>query len=734
MHQPQSSTLDNVEPFLTEKHHLQQHVHNRQNDDKVKTHKHHNTSMSLHEHSSDSLGNQVLPANIKQASNTSLDVSDDERPHLTNSNGINNHDVQTTSDSQSVKSSERTTTKKVKKQKKKSRIGQIIAGVSHRSKSELFHKLSKNMAPEEVLISDYSCALQRDILVHGRLYLSQTWLCFYANIFGWETLVTIKWTDITAITKEKTAKLIPNAIQILTGTDKLFFSTFVAREVSYTVLFRIWQNALLGQPMLPDDLRNICKRKATSGGEIRDEGSAVTDDHVETGDEMVEAEENKSFNSTCEPMESDISKNGGKREQTIGGIGPHCETSDDIPYTDTSTSSKHQLHTSYIPYSMEEANGEGETTTDNDDSEDDQLLTDHVDNVLCPCHDNHVGKEYADEEFNFDVDALYEHLFSQESDMMKTVFAQQKFKNTKYTPYQEEADGSHSQVLTYDIPLNYSIGPKQCKTINKHYMSKENTPGSFYVIKTESTTPGVPYGDSFQVSTQYCITRASGNRSRLRITSTTVYTKRVFGPVKSIISRGSDDGVKGYTNFLMDILKSESDLLSYQNVSQPKPKLEKSKSIESSKHNYPQTPAKKLIDDVEDLFTSREEGESKSNEVINNNSHLSRFAVVFCLIFLLTNVYMLSRLRSLERSVLVNKDQWVLPDQLRWSTAEDCNNLLHYQESLHELKLIKLKEVVGSTATLLEQVQLSLRMLYNSIERNIDDLHKTKKEKQSFSE
>ena len=39
--------------------------------------------------------------------------------------------------------------------------------------------------------SDYSCAFYRDILVHGRLYLSQSWLCFYANIFGWETLVCL---------------------------------------------------------------------------------------------------------------------------------------------------------------------------------------------------------------------------------------------------------------------------------------------------------------------------------------------------------------------------------------------------------------------------------------------------------------------------------------------------------------------------------------------------------------
>lgn len=40
--------------------------------------------------------------------------------------------------------------------------------------------------------ADYSCALQKDILVHGRLYASQNYLCFYANIFRWETSVSQK--------------------------------------------------------------------------------------------------------------------------------------------------------------------------------------------------------------------------------------------------------------------------------------------------------------------------------------------------------------------------------------------------------------------------------------------------------------------------------------------------------------------------------------------------------------
>ena len=49
------------------------------------------------------------------------------------------------------------------------------------------------------VVSDYSCAMQKDILVHGRLYISQSFICFYANIFRWETSVSLRilvvWTD-----------------------------------------------------------------------------------------------------------------------------------------------------------------------------------------------------------------------------------------------------------------------------------------------------------------------------------------------------------------------------------------------------------------------------------------------------------------------------------------------------------------------------------------------------------
>jgi hypothetical protein len=50
-------------------------------------------------------------------------------------------------------------------------------------------------------IPDYSCAIQKDILVHGRLYVSQNYLCFHANIIVYETKLTLKWKDVTSISK-----------------------------------------------------------------------------------------------------------------------------------------------------------------------------------------------------------------------------------------------------------------------------------------------------------------------------------------------------------------------------------------------------------------------------------------------------------------------------------------------------------------------------------------------------
>ncbi|XP_034474969.1 protein Aster-B isoform X2 [Drosophila innubila] len=125
---------------------------------------------------------------------------------------------------------------------------------NYKSRAEDFKKLFKEVPIDERLIVDYSCALQRDILVQGRLYVSQNYVCFHANIFSWETYVSIKWKDVTAITKEKTALVIPNAISISTAKEKFFFATFSSRDKSFLMLFRVWQNTLMNKQFSPQEI------------------------------------------------------------------------------------------------------------------------------------------------------------------------------------------------------------------------------------------------------------------------------------------------------------------------------------------------------------------------------------------------------------------------------------------------------------------------------------------------
>uniref|UniRef100_A0AAX7V5Z6 VASt domain-containing protein n=1 Tax=Astatotilapia calliptera TaxID=8154 RepID=A0AAX7V5Z6_ASTCA len=124
---------------------------------------------------------------------------------------------------------------------------------TYKQRLEEFKKLFKELPETERLLVDYPCALQRDILLQGRIYLSVNWVCFYSNVFR-GTKITLTLKNITNMTREKTARFIPNAIQICTSTDKFFFTSFSAREKSYREFSRMWENTLLGKSLTSHEL------------------------------------------------------------------------------------------------------------------------------------------------------------------------------------------------------------------------------------------------------------------------------------------------------------------------------------------------------------------------------------------------------------------------------------------------------------------------------------------------
>ncbi|XP_050008001.1 GRAM domain-containing protein 2A isoform X3 [Alexandromys fortis] len=106
--------------------------------------------------------------------------------------------------------------------------------------NQQYHKLFKDVPLEEMVLKVCSCALQRDLLLHGRLYISPNWLCFHASLFGKDVKVVIPVVSVQLIKKHKMARLLPNGLAITTNTSqKYIFVSLLSRDSVYDVLRRV---------------------------------------------------------------------------------------------------------------------------------------------------------------------------------------------------------------------------------------------------------------------------------------------------------------------------------------------------------------------------------------------------------------------------------------------------------------------------------------------------------------
>ena len=106
-------------------------------------------------------------------------------------------------------------------------------------KSEEYRQLFR-LPQEQVLIEDFNCALQENILIQGHMYLFVNYICFYSNIFGFETKRIIPLSEITGVRRAKTAGIFPNAIEIISGSRKHFFASFLSRDEAFNIIYDGW--------------------------------------------------------------------------------------------------------------------------------------------------------------------------------------------------------------------------------------------------------------------------------------------------------------------------------------------------------------------------------------------------------------------------------------------------------------------------------------------------------------
>ncbi|KAI2654993.1 Protein Aster-B [Labeo rohita] len=491
-----------------------------------------------------------------------------------------------------------------------------VLSPTYKQRNEDFRKLFKKLPDTERLIVDYSCALQRDILLQGRLYLSENWLCFYSNIFRWETTITILLKDVTSLTKEKTAKLIPNAIQISTEHEKHFFTSFGARDRSYMMIFRLWQNALMDKTLSPKELWHIVHQcYGTELGLTSEDDDYVspTAEHMNgllPGEEPVSVTDlldlgsvpvppvgssppssasvlpcasgsspPSSSSSSCQPVEvpctrasiepepSPPSSQSSLPPTTNTGAAPSSIILEEGGDSQSELANQSLQSPPTVPHSLGnlsslDITNDEELPTDPSNSSDTQEESE----VESFCADLN-GRLHINTVLRMSVDKLHDLLFS-DTHFIQHLFSQRHFTDLSVHEWQQDSSsGNSSRVLSYTIAINNPLGPKTAPVVETQTLHKSSTRGECYVVDSEVITSGIPYQDYFYTVHRYCLTSVNKHKSRLRVSSDICYRKQPWSLVKALIEKNTWSGIEEYYRHMeMEVCKLETLLQSEVSV------------------------------------------------------------------------------------------------------------------------------------------------------------------------
>lgn len=124
------------------------------------------------------------------------------------------------------------------------------SAVSSKRQDEFERYFRERLAGEEAdltVIATQSADLQAKLLLHGRLYLTRSHLCFRSNILGYLTESIHPLKDIVSVAKGTTAKWIQNAVYIsVQGPDTvevINYGSLGDREALFEVLVDCWKLA-----------------------------------------------------------------------------------------------------------------------------------------------------------------------------------------------------------------------------------------------------------------------------------------------------------------------------------------------------------------------------------------------------------------------------------------------------------------------------------------------------------
>ncbi|PPJ52472.1 hypothetical protein CBER1_10491 [Cercospora berteroae] len=414
--------------------------------------------------------------------------------------------------------------------------------VASSKRNKDFHNQFRSVPEDDYLIEDYSAALQRDILLHGRLYVSEGHICFSSNILGWVTNLVISFDEVISIEKKSTAVIFPNALIISTLQARNTFASFVARDSTYELLIGIWK---IGHPNLKSSLNGVVLNNAGTGDKTE------VAEELGGGHDSTEGSDDEVYDEDADDDEDDVGSftDGGMGASDVGSnVGDH------------SLSRK----TSAIPIAPgPPVNG---TVPKGLEGADTAVTGAAVSSEFpgAPAHEptecsdsaEHYDRALIDTTIPAPLGQVYSLMFGPASGafMKKWLVEDQKSRELNYADDKTGLDNDH-KTFTFDYikPLFNPVGPKQTRCMTTNTLKAFDLDKAVSV-ECSTVTPDVPSGSSFTTKTRYCLMWGPNNSTRMLASFTLEWTAKSW--LKSAIESGALSGQTEYVKAIVASIKA----------------------------------------------------------------------------------------------------------------------------------------------------------------------------------
>lgn len=385
--------------------------------------------------------------------------------------------------------------------------------VATKKRNRGFHQLFRSIPEDDYLIEDYSCALQREIILAGRLYVSEGHICFSSNILGWITTVIISFDEIVSVEKENTAMVFPNAIAIQTLHARHTFRSLLSREATYELLIGIWK---LSHPSLKSSLNGVRLDAGGTGDKTEKVDPSGSDDHSDVSEEEEVYDEDAEDEDLGSYTEAGNGSEDGSEghDPAIKSLARKSSTMGILIGTAAGgvpTAGEGKAAEKAAAAAAASADFPGPATHSPTE---------------CNDVDTHFDEVVKDEVIPAPLGKVYSMIFGTASGgfMTRWFIDDQKFMDLVMEDDKKGlSEDNRTRSYSYIKPLYGSIGPKQTKCITTEYLDFIDLEKAVSV-SVVTQTPDVPSGNLFSTKTKYCLTWAPGNSTRLFVNCTIEWT------------------------------------------------------------------------------------------------------------------------------------------------------------------------------------------------------------------